>query len=796
MKKILAVPLVCAGLSMSSVTLGSPILSGYDLFRTDSQGTFTDLSLLGGPSQVFLKGYPDLLSEGGLYETIVHRKEGITDFLGSIDIELVALSLKTEAPVYLGIFKKDVDVYVLINTLGLPNFPKLTPHLEINLDTEETAIVKTPLPPSTGKMTIRHENSDNDSSQGTFDSELSAHPYLIFVEAGGDLDNPEDWLIDYPVADPRAPIKMVSPSGEWSHTAPHTNTTPPNAVAPPPNNEFSAGRFYVQRIGGFATKEGLHKHFLVDWVVPSNGCGPGPHWVDKCPAGTDGAPSTAVVTIEIPCGGASQKVILRGPTKIERQAGVPHIIDTEIVSMVLTGGGGGGITLRAGVNEGVSTPTLGKIEELANPALAKAFFDVYFEIDTPLGTLHNRIPHHMEAIIDRVPPIRVWHFPIDGAPPITPLYKDINDKDPAACLVNSRHRLDRPDGPFEVPIKTVYCVHDGLLNDSQFCYGTPTPFVNPLGPVYENCDIESLDIMHSTDDLYAAAGDNTPRKSHLYYVYKHNGDVVDLGDIGGPGFLEEIDALSFHPLTDDLWGWAQGNGLFKITVVPLPPLFPQPPFFPPSPFTAEPLFPEAIPIQPVVNINNSVCKKPTSKVPTIPAELVLEMKGEIEDITWNQSGDRLYGVKNLHTDHPVDSHGKEEGGWPYIPLHPDIDYEEGIELWVYHYNTGKYEVVCPNLAPTIAKILGNEAEIEGLESLPNNFINPNVPAGQDLIVVSFHGPNIIYYAGIITSPTGSSQQQCNIWISPDKTAFNDIEGMAASPFLKPSSPPPGYPHFW
>jgi hypothetical protein len=159
-------------------------------------------------------------------------------------------------------------------------------------------------------------------------------------------------------------------------------------------------------------------------------------------------------------------------------------------------------------------------------------------------------------------------------------------------------------------------------------------------------------------------------------------------------------------------------------------------------------------------------------VPTIPAELVLKMKGEIEDITWNQKGDVLYGVENLHTD-PVDSHSAVEDKWPYNnPVRPnDIDYDKGIKLWAYSDKTGQYKVVCPNLASSIAKELKNEAEIEGLESLPGT-------AGQDFLVVSFHGPKKIYYAGIILP-------QCDIWIKGDDTAFNDIEGMAASSFPKP-----------
>ncbi len=297
-----------------------------------------------------------------------------------------------------------------------------------------------------------------------------------------------------------------------------------------------------------------------------------------------------------------------------------------------------------------------------------------------------------------------------------------------------------------------YCIDDQGLNDSQFCHGSHLPLV-ALGPLYENCDIEALDISHVTDDLYAAAGDNTPRKSHLYYVYKDSGDVVDLGNIGGPGFLEEVDALSFHPVTDKLWGWAQGEGLFVISTLPT---FPEPA------------------IQPIVNINNPLCLKLSEEDVTIPAELVASFANEVEDITWNWIGDVLYAVENLHTNDP-DSHGDDEDRWPGPPF--NIDYDDGIKLWAYDATYGPREL-CPNLAPDIADALGHEAEIEGLEALPNDFLS--ISTNEDLLIATFHGPSKMYYAAIIARPTLSTPQ-CNIWIdSLDsvQVPFNDIEGIA------------------
>lgn len=351
---------------------------------------------------------------------------------------------------------------------------------------------------------------------------------------------------------------------------------------------------------------------------------------------------------------------------------------------------------------------------------------------------------------------------------------------------------------------TLYCLHDEGLNDSQFCYGipSPTPLIVPLGPLYVDCDIEALDTLHKTDDLYAAAGDNTPRKGHLYYVYKHNGDIVDLGDPNGPGSLDEIDALSFHPITQDLWGWAQGEGLFVINTLPPPPIFP------PSPFPANPPFPEGIQIQPVVNIHNPICLKPVSKVPVISASIVLNHPIEVEDITWNWRGDIIYAVENAHTDN-VDSHGQHEDLWPYgNPKDYDFDQAdidgdgeiEGVTLWA--SDGFIIKEVCHDLSPKIEEKLGYIAEIEALESLPPDIIpvadiDPNA---EDLLLVGFHGPQRMLYTVVIIPAITSfvPSTECRIWTWLNhkiSTSLNDIEGLAYSPFPKPIEAPEGYPHF-
>ena len=66
----------------------------------------------------------------------------------------------------------------------------------------------------------------------------------------------------------------------------------------------------------------------------------------------------------------------------------------------------------------------------------------------------------------------------------------------------------------------IYCVHDKGLNDSQFCVGYPLPFpsngIVPMGPLYQNCDIEALDLDEDGEDPLCP-----PDKDVLALAYHH-----------------------------------------------------------------------------------------------------------------------------------------------------------------------------------------------------------------------------------------------------------------------------------
>ncbi len=198
------------------------------------------------------------------------------------------------------------------------------------------------------------------------------------------------------------------------------------------------------KIVGYLTDS---RHVLIP-PTPKCVCGHKAHWVDDCPAGTDKAPSRALITVEIPCEGEIHMIPFQGPTEIERQAGSPHSIDIEIQSMLLKDPTET-YSIIAGSAYGLSSP--GQITEtLSNPWLANIDFNIFFEINTPIGKLHNKEPHEMGVKnIACLPPIDKAHIP--PADVTTPLYNE-NDQ-MVACLVGAVHTLDvKLDKPVEAQV--------------------------------------------------------------------------------------------------------------------------------------------------------------------------------------------------------------------------------------------------------------------------------------------------------------------------------------------------------
>ncbi|MEK6797998.1 MAG: hypothetical protein AABZ12_03455, partial [Planctomycetota bacterium] len=174
-------------------------------------------------------------------------------------------------------------------------------------------------------------------------------------------------------------------------------------------------------------------------AAPCAECGPEQHWIHNppCPPGgfgQDTLPSGAYAGIDTngDCI-ADINFVLGGPVTIRKKGprddsaqypglrpidGHLDVIDTEILSMSLTGGG---MTLTAGGGLG-TFPLQGSTgaiaEDPTDPFVADSFFDVFFEITDGLGLLaYNRTPIRVATRIDCLPPDGIYAH-ITGCTPL------------------------------------------------------------------------------------------------------------------------------------------------------------------------------------------------------------------------------------------------------------------------------------------------------------------------------------------------------------------------------------------
>ena len=138
---------------------------GSDYVQTPAGNTSFNF---GGPiDTVDFQGRP--IPGLGLVDTIIERKQDValvegTAIPGMTPIEIVALSLESVAPVEVNGF--DYDVFVTLD----PNNP------------------------STGNMTIRHENLDSDPIQGTWDSVFDLNALALFTPLNGGPSIPNETI--------------------------------------------------------------------------------------------------------------------------------------------------------------------------------------------------------------------------------------------------------------------------------------------------------------------------------------------------------------------------------------------------------------------------------------------------------------------------------------------------------------------------------------------------------------------------------------------------------------------------
>ncbi len=190
---------------------------------------------------------------------------------------------------------------------------------------------------------------------------------------------------------------------------------------------------------------------------PCEDCGPGIHWVDGCRGGIDDMPSAALVGLDLDLDCRPDTSLrLTGPVTVRRSYprddsihfpgtrpidGHPDVLDTEIVSMVLTRGA---VTLTAGDGlgqGGVLWPSYGVIaEQRGDNTMADSFFDVFFEVDLGANVYaYNHEPLRVNSKIECVPPNTTYiHptgcIPLFDKPPLSPAHPTI-----VANLVTADH---------------------------------------------------------------------------------------------------------------------------------------------------------------------------------------------------------------------------------------------------------------------------------------------------------------------------------------------------------------------
>jgi hypothetical protein len=195
-QKIRMVIIVFIVLALPMTTLADNILPGKDYFHTVAGTWFNFGSGIGVVNFMGNPIDPDNLSST---DTIVERKqEAMLPDIGSsdtIDIELVALSLKSMTPVLDQSTNTFLDVFVMLD-LGADRLP----------DTgDETS--------SVGTMTISHEinwpDDGMNTAEGTFDSVFDLYLDALFVPVG---KSAPEMIIDI------NNLLLTSTDTLWTHT--------------------------------------------------------------------------------------------------------------------------------------------------------------------------------------------------------------------------------------------------------------------------------------------------------------------------------------------------------------------------------------------------------------------------------------------------------------------------------------------------------------------------------------------------------------------------------------------------
>ena len=212
LKKLFCASILAIAFGVGHTAVADPILPGFDLFHT-LPGTFA----ITGIGPINFLGVPINPATLGNTDTIVQRLQGINPFnppsgVGTIQIQLVGLSLQSAAPVNIGGNFFDVTAMALATQ-------------------------------SLGSMTVSH----TDISGGFFTATLPVDALLTFTQVGGG-------------ASFTMPFSAVFQSTcNWSHTPPPGYPTDP---------AHPSGGFYVTGICIEPSAGGREVHIVEAASVP------------------------------------------------------------------------------------------------------------------------------------------------------------------------------------------------------------------------------------------------------------------------------------------------------------------------------------------------------------------------------------------------------------------------------------------------------------------------------------------------------------------------------------------------
>jgi len=244
--------------------------------------------------------------------------------------------------------------------------------------------------------------------------------------------------------------------------------------------------------------EGIEVIDLLDPDGNRTGCSIGANRHLPEPIEVDHFPDSRAVIELITPTGAAEVITLNGPTTVEVDLGALTDTDgngreqvpTEIVALQLTGNSSMGPVL---LNQSPTMPTIGEIEETTNntpgvldlppftpTGTADSFFDVFFEIVLPDGTiLHNEAPKHLRARITHKPPAELeFYETVETIPLFLP------NGEPSGFAIGAGLHIPRPVEVDHFP--------DTLATVELTCPNLPTEIVALRGPTTVEVDLAAL----------------------------------------------------------------------------------------------------------------------------------------------------------------------------------------------------------------------------------------------------------------------------------------------------------------